>query len=298
LTFKVAKGEDSKGVQLIGNGGAPNVTLTGPGGDKVSIGPGSPNVVHGAHLGLLRDQADKLTIAGVVRGKPGTYTITPAAGSPAIVKVRETRADDHVSAKVTAKGDKRVLRYDAGLPGKKSVQFFERGKSVFRPLKTTAGGKGTVTFTPAPGPAGKRQIVARTRIDGAPAPDYVVASFTAPDRVSPGATRHVRARRVGASLVVSWEAARNATRYGITVRQSDGSYKLVKVGAKKHSVRIRVRADFPGTVSVHARGPLGTWGKSATARFKQTAPRAVAFRDYSKLGKKKKAKKKAKAKRH
>jgi len=228
-----------------------------------------------------------MTIAGVVRGKPGTYTITPAAGSPAIVKVRETRDDDHVSATVTAKGDKRVLRYDAGLPGHKQVQFFERGKAVFRPLTTSAGGKGTLTFTPAPGPAGKRQIVARTSIDGAPSPDAVVASFTAPDRVSPGATRHLRARRVGSSLVVSWAPARNATRYGVTVRQSDGTYKLVRVSGAKHTVRIRVRADFPGTVSVHARGLQGTWGKGATARFNQTAKRRTAFLDYSQLGKKK-----------
>jgi hypothetical protein len=295
LTFKVAKGEDSKGVQLISSGGgAPSVTLTAPNGEKVAIGPGSPNLVRASHVGLFRVPDQNMTIAGVVHGKPGTYTVTPANGSPAIVKVRETRADDHVTAKVTARGDKRVLHYDAGLPGRKQVQFFERGNGIYRALKTSAGGKGTVTFTPAPGAAGKRQILARTTIDGAPAPDYVVASFTAPDRVSPGATRRVHVRRVGTSLVVSWAAAKNAKRYGITVRQPNGTYKLVRAGGKRHSVRIRgLRADYAGTVWVHAQGLQGTWGKSGNARFKAKAKPWSAFGDYSKLGKKK-AKKRAK----
>jgi hypothetical protein len=122
-------------------------------------------------------------------------------------------------------------------------------------------------------------------------PDYVVATFTAPDRISPGATRGLRVRRAGKSLVVSWTAARNAARYGVTVRQANGAYKLVRVAGGKHSVRIKgIRADFAGTVWVHARGLLGNWGKSATARFAATAKPRSAFGDYSQLGKKHKKK--------
>jgi hypothetical protein len=173
------------------------------------------------------------------------------------------------------------------------VQFFEKGKTIYRPLKTSAGGKGTVTFTPAAGPSGKRQIFARPNIDGRPAPDYAVATFTAPDRVTPGATRAVRARRVGKTLVVSWAAAKNAVRYGITVRQPNGSYKLILAGAGKRRVRIRgLSAAYSGTVSVHARGVLGNWGKGGKASFRAIAKPTTAFGDYSKLGQKPKQKRK------
>jgi hypothetical protein len=286
VTFRVVKGEDSKSVELQGRGGAPSVTLTGPDGEKVSIGPGGQAVVHGAHVGLLRDEMGSRTIAGVLGGRPGTYTITPAAGSAPIVEVQETRPDDGPSATVTGDGATRVLRYDAGLGGGgKKVTFFERGTAVFRSLKTSTGGRGAVTFTPARGPAGTREVVARTTLDGQPVPDLVVARFHASDSVSPGATRGVRARRSGRTLVVSWRPAVNAAAYGITVRTADGTFRLVRAGKARRSVRIAgVPAAYAGTVAVHAQGPLGPWGRAATARFGATARPRSAFGDYRALG--------------
>jgi hypothetical protein len=293
-SFKVAAGEDSKSVELHGAGGvAPTGTLTAPGGEKVTIGADGPPTVHGAHVGLLRDAQGGRTIAGVLRGTPGTYTFTPAAGSPSISKVRDTRADDGVSATVTAKGDQRVLRYDAGLAGGKSVAFFERSKTgIYKRLKVAKGGKGALVFTPAAGAAGQREIVAETTIDGTPVPPSVVARFTAPDTVTPGATRGVTARRAAkrgaraGTLVVTWKDAKNAKRYGITVRQADGTYRLVKATAQRHQVRIRgVLATFSGTVTVHAQGVRGDWGRGATARFGASAQPKSAFLDHRELGK-------------
>jgi hypothetical protein len=294
-TFKVAEGEDSKSVELHGAGGvAPIGTLTGPDGEKVTIAADGPKTVHGAHVGLLRDDRDGLTIAGVLRGKPGTYTLTPAPGSPAITKVRETRADDGVSATVTAKGDRRVLHYDAGLAGGKSVAFFERSKAgIYKRLKVAKGGKGTLTFTPAVGAAGKREIVAETTLDGTPVPPSVVASFTAPDTVTPGATRGVKVRRAkSGALTVTWTAAKNVKRYGITVHLADGSAKTVETA--RRSARISgVGAGFGGTATVRAQGVQGNWGKAGNARFKATAKPKTAFLAHSELGKTKtKAKKK------
>jgi hypothetical protein len=78
---------------------------------------------------------------------------------------------------------------------------------------------------------------------------------------------------------------------GITVRQPNGTYKLVRVGGKRHSFRIRgIRADYAGTVWVHAQGLQGTWGKSGTVRFTAKEKPWSAFGDYSKLGKKKRPK--------
>jgi hypothetical protein len=285
-TFKVAEGEDTKSVELHGAGGvAPTGTLTAPDGEKVTIGADGPASVHGAHVGLLRDAGDGVTIAGVLRGKPGTYTLTPAAGSSAITRVRETRADDGVSATVTAKGDRRVLHYDAGLAGGKSVAFFERSKAIYKRLKVAKGGKGTLVFTPAAGAAGKREIVAETTLDGAPVPPQVVASFTAQDTVTPGATRGVKVRRAKSGAVtVTWTAAKNAKRYGITVKLADGSAKTVKTA--RRSVKISgLGAGFGGTATVHAQGVQGNWGKAGSARFKATAKPKTAFLDHKLLGK-------------
>jgi hypothetical protein len=293
-SFKVAQGEDSKSVELHGAGGiAPTGTLTGPDGEKITIGTDGPPTVHGAHVGLLRDAQDGRTIAGVLRGKSGTYTFTPAAGSPAISKVRDTRADDGVSATVTAKGDRRVLHYDAGLAGGKSVAFFERSKTgIYKRLKVAKGGKGTFVFTPAAGAAGKREIVAETTLDGTPVPPQVVASFTAPDTVTPGATRGVQVRRAkSGTLTVTWTAAKNAKRYGITVKLADGSAKTVETA--RRSVRISgLGAGFGGTATVHAKGVEGNWGKAGSTRFKATGKPKTAFLAHSSLGKAKATKKK------
>ena len=292
-SFNVVAGEHSKSVELHGVGGvAPAGTLAAPDGEKVTIDAGGPAIVHGTHVGLLRDARDGVTIAGVLRGKPGTYTFTLAAGSPAIAKVRETRADDGVSAKVTVRGAQRVLHYNAGLAGGKSVTFFERSNAIYRRLVVAKGGKGALTFTPSPGAAGRREIVAETTLDGTPVPPSVVARFTAPDTVTPGATRGVTARRAAkrgaqaTTLVVTWKPARNAKRYGITVRQANGTARLVSATATQHRVRIRgVLATFSGTVTVHAQGVQGDWGKGATARFAAPAKPKTAFLAHSELGK-------------
>jgi hypothetical protein len=292
--FKVAAGEDTKSVELHGAGGvAPTGTLTAPDGEEATIGADGPATVHAKHVGLLRDARDGLTIAGVLRGKPGTYTFTPADSSPAITKVRDTRADDGVSATVTAKGDRRVLRYDAGLGGGKSVAFFERSTTgIYKRLKVAKGGKGTLAFTPAAGAAGKREIVAEITLDGTPVPPQVLASFTAPDTVTPGATRGVTVRRASSgALTVTWTAAKNAKRYGVTVKLADGSAKTVET--KRGSVRIGgLGAGFKGTVTVHAQGVQGNWGKAGSARFTASGKAKTAFLPHSELGKKAKATKK------
>ena len=59
-----------------------------PASRRRAPGPDNPK-----KLGLLRAAEHGITVAGVLKGKPGTYTITPADGSPTIVKVKETRGD-------------------------------------------------------------------------------------------------------------------------------------------------------------------------------------------------------------
>jgi hypothetical protein len=121
-------------------------------------------------------------------------------------------------------------------------------------------------------------------------PPQVVASFTASDTVTPGATRGVRARRArSGALTVTWTAAKNAKRYGITVHLADGSTKTVETTRK--SARISgLGAGFQGTISVHAQGVQGDWGKAGSARVAATGKAKTAFLPHSELGKAKKKK--------
>ncbi|MES1193922.1 MAG: hypothetical protein ABUM26_06315, partial [Solirubrobacterales bacterium] len=294
VTFTVKDGETSKSVELIGAGGkAPTVTLTTPGGETLSVGADGPQFVKTKKLGLLRAAEHGITVAGVLKGKPGTYTLTPADGSPAIVKVKETRGDDGkgVTAKVRRAGsgsESYILDYDAGLAGGgKQVTFVETANGVVRTIKTVNGGKGAIRFTPQAGPGGKRTVVARTVLDGKPAPDQDVATFSVGDRVSPGALRGLKVKRSGSRLVLSWLAARNAKRYGITVQAANGQTRTVTVRAPKRTATIKgLSPQFGGTVTVSAEGGLpGVFGKRARATFTAVAPRVSAFLNYKQLGK-------------
>ena len=295
-------------MQLLGAGGkAPLVTLTAPDGEKISVGADKPQFVKSKKLGLLRAAEHGITVAGILNGKPGKYTITPADGSPAIVKVKETRGDDGkgVTAKVRRAGtgsESYILDYDAGSSGGgKRVTFVETANAVSHTIKTVNGGKGSIRFTPQAGLGGKRTVVAQTVLDGKPVPDQDVATFTVGDRVSPGALRGLKVRRSGSRLTVSWSAAVNAARYGITVQAANGQTRTVTVRAPKRTATIKgLSPQFGGSVTVSAQGGLpGVFGKRARGTFKAIAPRVSAFLDYKQLGKqtdpreKKRAKKKS-----
>jgi hypothetical protein len=292
VTFEVGPDEDVKSVELIGAGGqAPIVTLTGPDGEAVSVGPDTKPLVHTKRIGLARASEQGITVAGVLKGKPGKYTITPADGSPAIAKVKETRDDDGegITARVKKDGDDRyVLEYDAGAAGGKEVTFAEAGPGVARTIKTVKGGKGKVAFDPQEGRAGTREVVAHVTLDGKAVPDQVVARFKTPDEVTPGAVRDVEVQRRGETLTVRWDAAINADTYGIVVRQANGDVRTlaVKATVKKPQATLKgVSEQFGGTVTVTAEGGLpGVYGKDDAASFKATAPEASAFLPYRELG--------------
>jgi hypothetical protein len=291
VTFTVKDGETSKSVEMIGAGGkAPLVTLTAPDGEKISVGTDKPQFVKTKKLGLLRDAEHGITVAGVLKGKPGKYTVTPADGSPTIVQVKETRDDDGkgVTGKVRRAGDSYILDYDAGTAGGgQQVMFTEKANAVYHTIKTVKGGKGSIRFTPQPGLGGKRTVVAQVTLDGKPVPDQDVATFTVGDGVSPGALRGLKLKRSGSRLVLSWLAAKNAKRYGITVQAANGQTKTLTVRAAKRTATIKgISPQFGGTVTVSAEGGLpGVFGKRARTTFKAVAPRVSAFLDYKQLGK-------------
>src|SRR6266511_1561346 len=94
--------------------------------------------------------AGGISSLGCIGGKPGTYTITPRAGSPAIARVStsEPAKLPRISASVSRRGGRRVLSYRiASQQRGQRVTFFERGASSYRKLGTVVGGRGVLSYT-------------------------------------------------------------------------------------------------------------------------------------------------------
>ena len=268
-TFTVAEGEPVKHVRLTGSTAAPAVTVRGPSGEALDVTREGFAFSPSRKLGGIRIDAGRTTFISVKAG-PGRYTIEPAAGSAPIVALAASRKgyDSDYRASVSGTGPRRTLRYDVGPEGGQSVELFEKGATVMRRLGTATGGTGQVRFTPAPGPAETRTIVAIATLDGVPIPDQVLARFRAPGVVRTGRPGSVRVRRRGPALVVGWRAAVGATGYGVVVQQADGRQQRFRASAHRRSLRIpRVSLDYGGTVRVSALGRLRDWGKPATAAY-------------------------------
>jgi hypothetical protein len=271
LAFTVKRGEGTANVHLDGAGGAPAVQVAGPDGEVLESAPNDIRV--GTHLRVLAHEEVDTTWIGVDDAKPGTYTVTPMPGSAPITGMSETRPEpgERLKASVTGKGDTRVLHYDVGSAPGQLVRFYERGAATWQELGNARTGKGTIRFTPASGPGGKREIVAAIEVDDLPGPDVTVATFKAPAPPKAGAVKRVRARRQGKKLAVIWRPAENADRYRVVATLRDGVQRAIEVSGRRSKARIgRLSATQPGRVMVSALGPLGDWGKPGKARFKAT----------------------------
>jgi hypothetical protein len=145
-------------------------------------------------------------------------------------------------------------------------------------LFSSSGGRGSRSFTPSPGNAGERTIVARATIDGVPIRDQVIARFRFAGTPRAGRPGKVTVIRKGTTLVVSWQPVAGAVGYGIAVDRSSGTQQVLEVSARRPAVRItRFPATEGGTVSVSARGALGDWGPARqSSPFKPvTAPPSI-----------------------
>jgi hypothetical protein len=296
ITFTVAKGETSKSIKLIGSGGAPHVTLTGPGGQSMTVG-GDGAFSQGALEGISSSHYSG-TWLGLKNAQPGTYTVTPLPGSVAIASIAETRPgyDSNFTAKVTGTGSRLTLHYDARKRGGgQHVTFFEQGENIMRPLVTSNGGKGTVKFTPSPGAGGRRAIVARATVDDTQIQDQTLTHFRFRGTPKAGTPGKVTVQRKKANLLVNWTAAAGTTRYGVLVTNSDGAQRRYTVSASHRSLVVkRYPLTTGGRVSVSARGALGDWGKARKSKaFKatQAPPTILLTKKNAKKHKKKTTKK-------
>jgi len=237
-----------------------------PNGETVSSVAGS--LAKSKHMVVFSDPAAHRTYVFIGQPPAGQYTVTTQSGSPAISAVRQADGlpAPAVSATVTGVGSDRTLKYTIGsLPGQ-TVQFAERSATVGADIGSPVTTSGSMPFTPAPGKAGKRVVVAIVQENGIPRETISVATYQAPVATGPASPRFVHARRKKTKVIVSWASVALATHYAIHLHLSDGRDSVVLVSAKTRSITIgKLTAQTHGLVTVAGVSAAGLRGPAKRA---------------------------------
>ena len=261
--------------QVRGTTALPAVRLVGPDGAEIVASPaggaGSPGVNNGKAL-LLNDPESKGVLIVVPKPAAGTYRVEALPGSPSTIeqpKVATGLPDAAVTARLGGHGYARTLTYKVRtIPGQ-TVRFAERAAGAGGELGVAKGAAGTLRFAPSDGAPGRRQVVALVEQNGLPRTEIVVGSYVAPANRRAGRPGHVRVRRAGSGLKVTWRTAARADAYLLRISLKDGRRQQRVVSRRARA------ASFPGvskalagkvTVAGLRLGPRP--GPSASARVK------------------------------
>jgi len=258
-TFTVPPGAKAFNVALDGDGGIPNVTLTGPGGAPIAFGdPRSAKAVQ-----MPGNAPGDTDYVGLREPAAGTYTVQTTPGSPAITGLRVSRgyATPKATATVGGSGRRRTLRYTVKPVAGVGLQFVEAGPAGDTIIGMAKGTKGTLHFRSGAGPGGRRTITARAVVDGLAETSAVVAHYTAPAIPKPGAVGGLRLARSGGALSIRFTAASGAKTYVVKVLLSDGRglQRTLKASQRRLSIP-RVGKGVHAKVTVTPVGPDGRHG--------------------------------------
>ncbi len=243
-------------IALVGHGGAPDVTVTGPYGFHESTS-GAPASGHFTKRGSLFYERMRLpstyTFMALLHPAPATYRVTLNPGSPSIVKIMQNNAfAPAVTARVVGNGIHRRLLYTVKpVPGQRVV-LIERSNQVLRELGQARGRTGAISFIATPGPR-RRQILAEIYEHGTPGPQMAVASYQPPGRLRLRAVRSIRLHRSGATATLRWGRVPQATTYSVRVVLSEGDRRFYVTRSPRVTIA-GVFLEIGGQVTVRAAG--------------------------------------------
>ncbi|MDX8150653.1 sialidase family protein [Patulibacter brassicae] len=279
-TVSVAGGTKVQNVELTGTGGAPDVVLQAPDGREVVP-------VDGTAAGSLRGAAVRMTLPAAERSvvilrdpTPGTWTVLPREGSPALRAVRVARdvKPVRVSAQVRAvrgRSARRELRYVVRDRGDAVVELAERSAGA----TGSAGGvlgratrtRGTIRFAPGGLRGGKREIVATVSRGGVPVSTAVVARYTAPAPARLAAPRRVRVTATTTTTTVRWRAVGGARGYLVRVRGARSKRVVARIVGRSRSAVVPGIGTRDGrvTATVVARDRDGRSGRPGSGRARR-----------------------------
>jgi hypothetical protein len=257
----VSRGVPGASFLIEGEGGAPQVTITGPAGAHFASG------TQPAAAGAVVSETDS-PFTTVILKKPaaGDWSIVTNPGSPAIKTVSVSQG--FAAATVKAKVRRGAVAYTvAHLGNGQSVTFAEKGRFGTHVLGHVAKARGTLRFHPASGAGGKRSVIAIVEHDGIAAHQRTVGSYVAPGPPKPGAVGRLRAKHRGTTVSISWKKAANADRYVVDIRGSKGTHVSRMAGSKAKGVSLKaMRRDERFKITVRAFTKANRAGAARTAK--------------------------------
>jgi len=255
-TVSLPSGRPTETILVEGEGGPPDVTLTGPGG--VTISHAQPS-----------REGQALTVRGIpatyfaLRAPAGgSWTVTPNPGSVPVkgVLVSDGFKPLSLSARLAGGRRQRVMTYRIADGGHgQSVQFAERGafgtRLIGKPVTTT---RGKLRFVPADTRGAKRSLIALVLQDGIVQRQQTIAKFTTPAS-RPGQPGNVNVRRGEHTMTIGWGRARGAARYVIRVKGAHGT-RLAEYTKRRSVTFDAIRRDERLTIEVRAVAANGNDG--------------------------------------
>lgn len=271
-SFTVPRGAPTADLIAHGTGGAPAVILTAPSGQQIT--PGA--LGSGASAVAVSDATTGATYVGISHPQPGTWTVSQAPTSPAPlgeVEYATGVGSPTAQATITGHGRKRVLHYHATVPSDTAITFAEQTGHLLHVIGKATGRSGKISFTPATGPGGRRQIVALITDDGLPFANRTVSTYTAPAPARPGRARQLHVQAGRGAFTFSYTPPSGATRVLITIASTDGRHlqRVVSASTRRGSVPALGTSDGV-TVTVTGIGADGARGPATSARAQRTLP--------------------------
>ncbi|WP_205695587.1 hypothetical protein [Conexibacter sp. SYSU D00693] len=244
-------------IALTGDGGAPDVDVSGPNGAPLPQGSY-----------VARSGPVNTTYVVLQRPGAGAWTFTPKAGTPAITKLEQSEGytQAQVRATIRKEGSKRAIAYRVTNGGSgQTVTFAEQGAFGTHVIAQARGANGTTRFTPTEGKGGTRTVYALIGRDGLVTRRIALGRFVQPAPRAPGRPSRVRIKRGASSVTISWRGARGATRHQVTVKGSHGLRRQYVTRARS----IRITRLAPGdriTATVRGVSRIGRRGTAVKAR--------------------------------
>lgn len=217
-----------------GEGAPPKLVVSGPGGERIET-PAGPEGVSTKDTLLIQDTDASTTYVVLFKPAAGPWSVSTAAGSPAITGLRTARGlpPVRIAAKVTGKGARRTLSWKGTGLGGQRTQFLERGRGSANTLANTTKASGRLRFRPDPQLGTKRTIGAIVSNRGLPRLTRTVASF----RVAPP-PRARRIKRLGLRKgTLSWREQRGVKAYELAIVRPNGT----TTSHRTRAARLRLR---------------------------------------------------------
>jgi hypothetical protein len=253
-------------LKVSGAGGAPSVVLVSPSGERIvpSADATAGQPAYARPVGEL-----SATYVAVRRPAAGDWRVEADPAGPAIAEIARAAnlPAPTVSGSVGRRARARVLRYRTTRGNGLTTTFVERWSGGQRTLGSARARAGTLRFAPAPGPAGRREVVALIARDGVPRLERTVATYTAPPPTRPARVRGLKIAHGARAATVRWRGVAGARTYAVRVSTPDGRRQLRVLGARARSLRVvAIGRRERVKVVITARDAAGRGGPAARVR--------------------------------